>query len=332
MLGIDVGVSSIKVVELTKDSSAWELIAAGIAPTPPPGLVSDLPRDLTSVSQALGKLLAEAKITEKNVVLSLPEEKVYTRLVSFPPLSDQEIASAVGWQIEGYIPISKKDAIYDHQIVGKSDRGVEVLIIAAPKMVVQKYMKVLELANLVPAAIETELLALSRSVAPPKKRSLVIDFGATSTDIAVVVDNKLMFSRSVGTAGQALTRALARGIGVEEIRAEEYKKTYGLTEDKLEGKIKEILSPLILGIVDEIKKAMGYWRQDHENLIIESVILCGGTTALPALSPILAASLGIEVTIGNPFWNVKIPENNKKSLSPFAHLYGVAVGLAMREK
>lgn len=331
MLGIDIGVSSIKVVQVAKDGNAWKLIAAGIAPTPPPGLVSDLPRDLTSVAEALTKLLADAKITEKNAVLSLPEEKVYTRLVSFPPLSDQEVASAVGWQIEGYIPISKKDAIYDHQIVEKTDRGVLVLIIASPKVVIQKYMKVLELANITPVAIETELLALARSVAPQKKRVVVIDFGATTTDIAVVVDNKLMFSRSVGTAGQALTRALARGIGVEEIRAEEYKKTYGLSEDRLEGKVKEILSPLILGIADEIKKAIGYWRQDHENLMIETVILSGGTTALPSLSPILASSLGIEVSVGNPFWNVALNENSKKSLSPFAHLYGVAVGLAERE-
>lgn len=329
--GIDIGTSSIKVVQLERDGKVWRLVSAGIAPTPPPGMLGQSDRDLTSVAQVIKKLLLDAKISEKNAAVSLPESNVYTRLVSFPLLTEQEIASAVGWQIEGYIPISKKNAVYDHQIVYKDEKGVEVLIIAVPKAVVVKYMKVLQFSGLNPIAIETELLALSRAIAPLDKRSLIVDFGAVSTDVAVIVGGQLMFSRSISTAGQALTRAVAQGIGVESRQAEEYKKTYGLVPEKLEGKVAAALDPVVRVVVDEIKRALGFWREDHPDLVVEEVLVSGGTVGLPSLVSLLTQALGIEVTVGNPFANVKLDPSTQKSINPFSPLYAIAVGLAKRE-
>lgn len=329
-LGIDIGSHSIKVVELEQEKNRWRLISAGIAQAPAPGIISENERDLVAVAQAIKKLTSDAKISEKKAVVSLPESKVYTRLVLFPPLSDQEIASAIGWQIEGYIPIARKDAIYDHQVVQKTDRGVEVLVVAVPKTVVSKYMKILELSEFIPLAIETELLALARSVALPQKRCLVVDIGATSTDVAVVVNQQLMFSRSIPTAGQALTRAISVGIGVEHQQAEQYKQTYGLTPE-LQGKVKQALDPIVAVLVDEIKKAIGFWKEDHASSPIDTVLLSGGTAGLPALVPLLSGALGSEVIIGNPFANVVLDPNSSKALTPYATLYSIAVGLAMRQ-
>lgn len=331
MVGLDIGSNSIKVVNLAPEGKKWKLLAAGITGTPPPGMAGASERDFVAIASAIKKLLKDAKISEKNVVISLPESSVFTRLVSFPPLSDQEIASAIGWQIEGYIPISKKDAVYDHQVVRKGEKEVEALIIAASKTVVSRYLRVVQLAGLSAVAVETELIALTRSVVDPDKRSLIIDFGATSTDIAVVVAGQLMFSRSVQTAGQALTRAVAQGIGVAAGQAEEYKKTYGLEPQKLEGKVKEALDPIVTLVIDEIKKAMGYWREDHPELPIETIIVSGGTAGLPALVTLLSANLGMEIIIGNPFGNVLMDATSQKGLAPFAPLYSIATGLAMRE-
>lgn len=328
--GLDIGSNSIKVIELAHEGEKWRLVAAGIAASPMGGLVSQSEKAYVAVAEQIKKLVLDAKITQKNVVCSIPEQAVYTRIVKFPPLTDSEIASAIEWQLESYIPIPKKDAIYDHQIVLRNEQNVEVLLIASPRGVVEKYMKVLELSGFVPLAIETELVALARSIAPPGKRSLIVDFGASSADMAVVVNKQLMFSRSVQTGGEALTRAVAQGIGVAEIQAEEYKKTYGLTSGKLEGKVKQAIDPVVSLFIDEVKKTIAYWYSDHREQVIEIVALSGGTSGLPDFVGVAANLLGIEVTIGNPFSLINRDPRLDKNLLPYAPLYAIAAGLAMR--
>lgn len=328
--GLDIGSHSIKIVQLAREGKTFRLVAAGVATSPPKGMASEAETDLMRVSEVIKKLVQDTKVTTRQVVFALPESFVYTRLVSFPPLTDTEISSAVEWQAEGYIPIPKRDAVLDYELVKRTEGGVEVLLVATPKKIVNKYLKVITAAGLTPAAIETELIALSRSIAPAGKIALVVDFGATSTDVAVTVSGQLMFSRSIPTAGEALTRAVEGGIGVSKTQAEEYKRTYGLSSS-LEGKVKQALSPVVSSIVDELKKARGFWQEEHPDSPPEIVVLTGGTAGLPEIGPSIAAALGFEVTIGNPFNQIVLEPKIAKSIAPYAPLYAIAVGLAMRE-
>lgn len=328
--GLDIGSHSIKIVQLSPEGKRWRLAAAGVVPTPTPGMLTESEKALVEVAESIKKLVTSARITAKEAVFSLPESKVYTRLVSFPPLTDTELASAIEWQIESYIPIPKKDAVYDHQIVSRGEKEVEVLLVAAPKVVANKYIKVLELAGFTTLAVETELLALSRSIAPKDRRSLVIDFGASSTDCAVVIGGQLMFSRSIPTAGEAITRAVAKGIEVAPAQAEEYKRTYGLKEKALEGKVKESINPVLSMIIDELKKVAGYWLSDHPEQAIETVVVSGGGAGLQSLTPLLTEKLGVEANVGDPFAQILKDDNTARHLAPYAPLYAIAVGLAMR--
>lgn len=328
--GLDIGSHSIKVVELVRDGKAVRLVASGIAVTPAGGLLTESEKTLTEVSTAIKKLVNDTKISTKNVVFSLPEQSIYTRVVSFPPLSDEEVSSAIEWQAEGYIPIPKKDAVLDWEIVAKSEKSVEVLLIAAPIVLVDKYMNVVQNAGLVPVAAETELIALARAIAPESGNALIVDFGATSTDLAITVNRQLMFARSIPSAGTALTRAVATSIGVESSQAEEYKKTYGLSL-ALEGKVKQALSTVVSPLVDEIKKAIGFWKQERPNSPVQVGILTGGTAGLPELIPSITQNLGIEMSIGNPFGLINMDPNTSKNLSAYSPLYAIAVGLAMRD-
>lgn len=329
--GLDIGSSSIKVVSLRKNQGAWKLVAAGMAATPSPGLASDSEKVLTAISQSIIKLVNDAKINEKNVVFALPENYVYTRTVNFPPLTDTEIDSAIEWQIESYIPIPKKDAVYDHQIISRSEKSVEVFIVASAKRIVDKYTSVIQMANLAPIAVETELIALSRSVAVPNRRCLILDFGSSTLDIAIVLNKQVVFSRSIPTGGEALTRAIAQAIGVQPAQAEEYKRTYGLSGSQLEGKVKQAVAPLLGGILDELKKAISFWKSDHPDFPIETIIVSGGTSALPDLVSLLTEQLNIEVSVGDPLSNITKDPLTSKALASYAPFYSIAVGLAMRE-
>ena len=217
-----------------------------------------------------------------------------------------------------------------------------MLLVAAPRVVVEKYIKVVQFAGLNAIAVETELLALTRSLAPPDRTVLLVDLGASSTNIAISKMGLLSFSRSVSIAGDALTRAVSQGLGVPVEQAEEYKKTYGLTSVQLEGKVRVILEPVLRLVADEIKKAVSYYLTEERGETPSALIVTGGTSAVPEIISTISARgsgiistmtkmVGIEVLAGNPFAKVKIDTGTAQKLAPYAPLYGVAVGLAMRE-
>ncbi len=249
-------------------------------------------------------------------------------------LTDQEIESAVKWEAEQYIPIPLKEAIIQHQILERRENasppGVAVLLVAAPRTLVEKYTRVVQMAGLTPVGVETSLMAASRSLCPADQTVMIIDLGARSTDMAIVKNGMLSFSRSVATAGDAFTRAVAQTLGVEMQQAEAYKKTYGLSGSQLEGKIKGALDPVFKMVTDEIKKAIHFYQTEERGEAPKAVILSGGTSGMPEAVGALTQLLGLEVVVGNPFAKVVVNPDAAKSLAPFAPLYAISVGLAER--
>lgn len=337
--GLDIGSHSIKAVQLSQQGNGFSLIAAGITSTPARGLESENQQDLQAVAEAIKKLLQDTKTQEKKVNISISESEVFTRMVSFPPLTDEEVASAISWQAEPYIPIPVSEASLDYQILRRRQAqgptnpgGVDVLLVAAPKNLIKKYIDVCSMASLTVASVETELLALVRSIAPQKGTVLMLDLGARSSDIAIVENGQIFLSRSISTAGNALTRAVTTGFSIETQQAEEYKKAYGLDSKQQEGKVRQTLEPAFRIIIDEIKKAIQYYKNDLKGGgEVSSVVLSGGTAGMPEIVSYLAETLGFEITIGNPFAKVVNSERIGKSFSAYSPLYGIAVGLAMNE-
>lgn len=334
-VGIDIGSKTIKIVELDKQGSGWGLKGSGVIGyngNPPEHAKED--KELVPLAEALKKLYKEARISGKDVALALPEPQVYTRTMKFPLLTDKEISSAVKWEAEQYIPIPVTEAVFQHQILERRESAtppeVIVLLVASPKTVVEKYIKVVQMAGLNVAVVETELISLLRSLAPPSGTVLIVDFGAKSTDIGVSNNGQLNFSRSIPTAGDALTRAVSQSLGIEVAQAEEYKKTYGLSAMQLEGKIKGVLDPVLQMVTDEIKKAIHFYKTEEKGDAPNSIILSGGTSGMPEVVSVLTKYLNMEVVIGNPFQKVNLDANTQNSLSSYAPLYSVAVGLAMR--
>lgn len=335
-VGLDVGSTTIKIIELSKEGKGWRLKASGVV-----GYNGKAPeytkddKEIAPVAEAIKKLHKEAKISSKDIAIALPEAQVYTRTVKFPLLTDAEIASAVRWEAEQYIPIPIQEAIVQHSIIERRESTtpaeVLVLLVAAPKVLVEKYAKAIDMAGLNLVAVETELMSLVRSLAPTDQTVLIVDFGAKSTDIAVARRGMLSFSRSIPTAGEAFTRAVSQSLGVEEKQAEEYKRAYGLSQSKLEGKIKTALEPVFRTVADEMKKAIHFYQSEEKGDTPGSAILSGGTAGMPEVATVLTKMLGIEVIVGNPFSKITVDPEAVKSLAGYAQLYSIASGLALRD-
>jgi type IV pilus assembly protein PilM len=336
MIGLDIGSKTIKIVDLDKSGDKFQLKASGIVGYTgnPPEKIDDS-KEFSVLAGIVKKLHRETKISSRDVAIALPEPSVYTRPIKFPLLTDAEIASAVKWEAEQYIPIPAKDAIIQHEILEKLENTtppqISVLLVAAPKKLVEKYAKVVELAGLKLVAVETELISLVRAMAPENQTVLLVDFGARSTDLAIAKNRQLTFSRSISTAGEAFTRAVEQGLGVEKTQAEQYKRTYGMSTQQLEGKIKGAITPVFQVVADEIKKSFHFYQTEEKGDTPKSAVLTGGTAGMPEAASLLTQLLGIEVVVGNPFARVEVAPEAVNSLAGYAPLYAIAVGLAMRE-
>lgn len=334
--GLDIGSTSTKIVQLEKAGRKYRLLAAGIVPTPTPGFVSESQNDLVALASALKKLHLETKINTKKVVASLPEGEVFTRVVEMPPMNEEELSQAITWEAEQFVPKPLSEVNLDWQIVSRGEKEremgqMQVFLVAAPKVLVEKYLQVLTLAGFEVLALETEMIATARAlVGSEAPTTMLIDFGAKTTDLAVIKQGQVALTLSVPTAGEAFTRAISSSLAMEAPQAEEYKRAYGLEEAQLEGKIKAVLTPVFKVVADEIKRAIQAWKE-KEKEAVSRVILAGGTANLPQASALLTAQLGLEVQIADPFAQLVVDQSTAASLKGNACLFAVAVGLAAKE-
>ena len=337
-VGLDIGSQSIKVAELEKKGDKYNLKSAVVVGYRGIPTINKMASEgeMAQMATIIKKLFKEAKISQKNVAISLPESLSFTRSIKFPMLTDQEIDSAVKWEADQYIPIPLSEAVYQHQIIerleGANPPSVRVLLVAAPKKLVEKYIKIANMANLNVELVETELISLVRSLSPENETNLIVDIGMDSTNIAIERAGALTFSRTIATAGLTFTRAIAQGFGVSEAQAEEYKRTYGLSKTKLEGKVAAAIMPVFSIISEEIKKAIHFYQTQEAGRTPSTIILCGGSAGVLDITTELTKAIGIETVLGNPFVKVVVDPQKMKDLASYSPLYPIAVGLAMGMK
>ena len=339
-VGLDIGFVSIKVVSLLHDKDKFKLLSLASVPSPSPGMISDTESDLEAVADAIKKLLAAAKIDNKEVVAALPESRVFTRVIDdFPYLSDNELSSAIRYAAEEFIPMSLADVNLNWQVLVRSDpksvgAKTVVLVIASPKRIVSKYVNVLQMAGLHPKALETETIAVTRSLVGSNSFSpstLIMQMGATTTDFTAVSKGLIWLTRSISTGGTALTRSLAQHFNFEASQAEQYKKIYGLMEEQLEGKVFEALKPIVDIIAGEGRRVIQAFEAKYPSSPIKRVVLSGGGAKMPGLVIYLANLWGLEVQEADPWFSVIRVQSLVPKLAQDAS-YAVAAGLALREE
>lgn len=336
-VGLDIGSHSIKLVELAKDKSGYELRAAGSSPTPPKSLTSTLAADQEALAIAVKKLISDSGVTNREVSIALPESQVITRVVEdVPQLSARELTSAIQWEAEQYIPLPLAQVNVDFTILRDAKQTgtnkMEVLLVAAPKVLIEKYVHILELADVTVVGAETEIIAASRALVrtvPTLKTVMVVSLGAQTTDLAILHSGVLAFTRSISAGGEALSRAVAQGLDFELAQAEEFKRTYGVEQDKLEGKIAAATKPVMDTIVSEMTRAIAFYQEKYKGERVETVLLSGGTARLPGMVVFIAQALGIEAQLANPW--VGIQKGSQFAvLDTEGAVFSVAVGLALR--
>ena len=338
ILGLDIGSRTIKLVELGKERNTISLVSVGTISTPPKALTSKIAADSEAVAVAIKQLLKDANARSRDVNLALPESQVFTRVIEMPQLSSRELTSALQWEAEQYIPLPLDQVNVDFSVLRDSKETgtnkMDVLLVASPKTLLEKYVNYLDLAGLNPIGVETEIISVSRALASSVstvRTALIVSLGAQTTDLAILRGNVLSFTRSISAGGDALSRALAQSLGLEAIQAEEFKKTYGLEPDKLEGKIVTAVKPIMDTIINEIKRAVAFYVEKYPNDRVEVILLSGGTARIPGMVVYIAENIGsdIEIQLANPWVGIQ-RDARLTQVTTDAATYCVAVGLALR--
>ncbi len=331
--GLDIGSSAIRLVELKHHGGNPVLVTMGEVAVEGNITTSDSTNDRPKVSALVRKLVQDSGVSTKNVVASLPSAKVFASVISTPNLSDSELDSAVRYQADEYIPMALDQVKLDWARVGEGATAdhVEVLLVAAPNTITDRYTAILEGAGLEILALETDGVALSRAMVKPASLPvLILDFGSSNTSIIIVAGGTPRLIRSVPVGGNVLCRVVAQALGLDDTQAQQFVYKFGLTQSKLEGEVLKSLKPSVDSLIADVSKSITFFAERSPQSKLEKIVLTGGSSKLPELPTYLANAVGLPVEIGNPWQNVSYPAKLQDQLAAGAASYAVAAGLGLR--
>lgn len=342
ILGIDIGTTSIKAVELSREGGVIKLSGYGILEnyghlervndaiqTSSLKILDEVTADM------LRRLLSEMKPTTRNCAMSVPIFSAFVSLMDLPQLSQKELAHAIPFEARQYVPVPISDVALDWQVLGpvpgQEGQKVQVLLVAVSQDTINKYTRIAELAGLNLKILEIETISSARAVVGPDPTTLaLVDIGARATVIGIVDEGYVRITRSIDVAGGDLTQVIASGLAISPQRAEMLKKSRGLLAAEGEENFAALLLPLLDLIVNEIRKVTVLYTERTKREV-KKVILTGGSTLIPGLADYFSRELEKEIAVGNTFSQVQYPSVLEPIVRQIGPAFTVAVGLALRD-
>lgn len=342
-LGIDIGTSSIKIVELSR-LGAWkeriklenygEVSLLTLFEKPFRTFEKgSLLLSAQEISLAIKAILEEAKISTSRAVFSIPDFSTFFTTFELPPLTKKELPEAVKFEARHHIPLPLAEVTLDWSLIGgevsdKRKEKLQILLLAVPNEVINQYQEIVRLSQLQLLSLEAEVFSLVRSlIKKNEKIHVLVDLGAQSTTVSIIDHGILKRTHSFDVSGNELTRVLANALNIDYQEAENFKKKYGLIS--AEKVIAEILYPLIDLILREIEKiSQDFYQSEGKN--IDQIILAGKSALIPGLRDYFFSQLKKEVIIANPFSDIFYPPILEETLKEMGPAYAIAVGAAMR--
>jgi len=325
ILGVDIGTTNIKIVQITTDGDKHVLDTYGLVNV---SFEIDETREETinKTVTVLKNLIEKAGVKTKKVVASLPNSAVFTSVIEMPKLSDQELKSAIEFEAKKYVPLPISEMTLSWTVVEKSADGKsKILITAVPNTMLRSYIKIFQLAKLEPIALEIEALALIRALIKDNQGTiLLIDVGAKATHLNIVENGNLLLTRNIPVGGETITTKIAESLKISRERAEQFKKDFGMKQASL---IPETIKPILTTIKNETKQLQSIYQAKAKK--IDKIIIVGGTANLPGLNEFFS-DLGAQIVNGDPLSKLTYSQAIKPVLEQYATNLSVAIGLALR--
>jgi type IV pilus assembly protein PilM len=333
--GLDIGTTAIRLVELRGSGPVKSLVRYATIPVDTKVSQSEALADQQKLAETIKTLLAEARVTTRNVAVGIPSQKVFTTVVDIDRLPPAELAKTIRLQADSLIPTPLAESKIDWAMIGDSpaDKSkVEVLLSSVSNEFIEKRLDVLESMGLNVIVFEPDNLALSRSMLAPDSSlpQMVVDIGSTSTDLVIVMNGAPRLTRAIPTGSEAIIKAAMQNLNIDAAQAEQFVFKFGLSKDKLEGQIYQAVIGTVETLMTEIDKSLKFFNTRYPGAKMDRIIVTGGASSLPEFPLFVANKLGISVEIGNSWRNVSFTADRQNELLSVSNHFGVAAGLAER--
>jgi type IV pilus assembly protein PilM len=352
-LGVDIGASGLKVVELASEKGRAKLMTYGYTERKPGQSAPSPFDDPKATGEALARLCARCGAKGNRAMAALPLSSVFSAIVSVPrKKTEREMQPLVDAQVGKLTPIPLTEMVtYSTFIDGskgaegakgtkgtevKSSDHVRVLVTGAAKSLVQKYVDIFRAAKLELQAIDTEAFALVRSLIGRDKSPIaILDIGGTRSNVTIVEKGVPVLTRSVNIGGNAVTRRIMDQMSVSEPEAEQIKTDLGNMSAASAGVggLPPVLDAVMQPLLNEIRYAFQLYAgmELAEFKKVEKIVLTGGSSHLPRVVEFLKESLNMNVYRGDPWARVVFPEDLRPVLDEVGPRLSIAIGLGMRE-
>lgn len=332
IVAVDLGSNLIKVLVTDKTGQITKSVVANNT------MGLSVPSNETEVSNLANCLIDvfnQNNLPTRNIYLSMPERYTSTQVIDIPALTDAELATSVVWQAQQYIPIPKEELALNYQVLYRPEKQTEavenmrVLLVGINQKNLDNLVNAYKRANLEPTVLESETISTMRNLGQESGNitSMIINFGASGLNIAVIRNNELSLAISHQTGSAMITQALMTTFNLPLDKAEEYKRNYGINPKFFEGKIAKAIAPIAQTILNDIRSTISFYNNKNTLQTVSKIYLCGGGVLMPGFSELLAANLNLEIIPLNVFANLtgNIPQESQL-------LYPIATGLLKRNQ
>jgi len=339
LLGVDIGSSAVKVVQLRESRGLYHLKKVGFALLPHDAIVDNSIMDSTAVVEVLRNLVQELKIGTKSVATSISGHSVIIRKIQLPVMTEEELEWSIQFEAEQYIPFEISEVNLDFQILGP-DSGdptqMNVILVAAKKDFVNDHIAIFRECGLTPEVMDVDCFAvqnafeLSYGVAGEEIVAL-INLGASAINVNVLKGGASVFTRDIQVGGGMFNEEIQKQLGLST-EAAERAKIAGGGEGVDVATLREIMEGAADNLAQEIQRSLDFFSATSADEKVQKIILTGGCSKVENIRTVLATRLGVDVDVMNPFRLVQVngKDFDADYLESVGPMFSVAVGLAMR--
>lgn len=330
-LGVDIGASGIKVVELKNEGGRARLVTYGYSEYEEDNATDGPSPDPAAKGKELAELCAKSGVSTKRTVTGLPMASVFSTIFTFPEGTEKGLDEMIKSKAKKLSPIPEKDLVIDWKKLAPvpNEKMVKVAVTAASRNMINNYVQIFKASGLELASLETEAYALVRSLlGKDRSPAMIVDIGSVKTNVLVVKDGVPVIHRTVKIGGNNITALLIEKMKVDMKKAEEIKRNLSLS--KLGGAA-NLLEEVAGSIINEVKFCQSLYAEQYNQESIEKIVLAGGSAPIFGLVEALRGATGLRVFLGDPWARVIYPEDLRPTLDKIGSGLAIAVGLAMRD-
>ena len=338
--GLDVGSSSIKIVELDGKINSLNLVGLGFENLPDDTIVDGQIMELNTVSDVINNICTNHQINTVQFVTGVSGHSVIIKNIVLPPMSREELEESIDWHAEEHIPYDLSDVSLDYHITSETPDATGVLIAACKRERIDNIKQAVQLAGKQPVVIDVDTFALQNCYEvnyQPDDSQIVtlLNIGASTMNVNLVQGTRSLFSRDITVGGSQFTDVLQRNLGLSFQEAEAVKRGAVEAVDGIEEKsIVPLMNDVTEIVALEIQKTFDFYRATTEDseIVVQKLLISGGGSKLPGLVEELSKRLELPVEVLDPFRSIKVDTKkfDPDYLSEIMPEMAVAVGLAVR--